>query len=123
MKKILCIRAGSLGDLFQAFPFFISIKKHYKNCHISILVRKQFEKIAKDFNIFDNIIIESQYSFLKNPIKFIKFANSLNNFHEIFDFQMVDRTNLYKLFNNRNWYGNKKIKKNIYMDLTDIMKY
>jgi ADP-heptose:LPS heptosyltransferase len=111
MKKILCIRPGAFGDLFQALPFFISIKKHYKNAHISILIRKPFEKIARDFNIFDDVIIEHQYSIVKNPIKFIKFANSLSNFDEIFDFQMVDRTGMYKLFNKSNWHGSKKIKK------------
>jgi ADP-heptose:LPS heptosyltransferase len=113
MKKILCIRSGALGDLFQAYPYLVSIRQAFPRDHLTILVRPAFEEVVHDFSLFDGILSEPRYNFLKQPLSFFSFAQELRNFDMIFDMQMVDRTALYRAlaFFPKAWFGGKFLNK------------
>ena len=112
-NKVLVIRLSALGDFIFCFRAFQSIRKHYKDDRIALLVRKPFASFAKAMPWFDEIIVETKPGFrdikewLKLRKDILKFGN--NDKITVYDFHCKKRqTVLYFLlgawFKTR-WFG------------------
>ncbi|WP_424244805.1 lipopolysaccharide heptosyltransferase II [Elusimicrobium posterum] len=54
--KILVIRLSSLGDIVLSSPVYKNLKAKWPNCHISLLVKKQFAEVLSGHPDIDEII-------------------------------------------------------------------
>jgi ADP-heptose:LPS heptosyltransferase len=48
MKKILARRVDNLGDIVIALPVFNALRKHFANCHLTVMVKPQHRSLLKD---------------------------------------------------------------------------
>ncbi len=51
-KRILLIKMSSLGDIIQAWPVVVAIKKAYPNAHITWAVQEQFKDLVLMWTMF-----------------------------------------------------------------------
>lgn len=58
MKKILVVRNDKIGDFMLSWPSFAMLKSSIPNCHITALVPKYTEALAKLCPWIDNVIID-----------------------------------------------------------------
>jgi ADP-heptose:LPS heptosyltransferase len=72
-KKILIIRNDKLGDFVLALPCFSLLKKAIPDCHLTALVPKYTQSIAKEFQDIDEVLIDDGSTF--NLAKKIKQQN------------------------------------------------
>jgi ADP-heptose:LPS heptosyltransferase len=50
-QKVLLVNITRLGDMLQATPTIAGIKAENPNCHITVLVEKQFEDVCVEASI------------------------------------------------------------------------
>jgi ADP-heptose:LPS heptosyltransferase len=55
-KKVLLVNITRLGDMLQATPTIAGIKQENPDCHITVLVEKQFEAICHVLPNIDAVI-------------------------------------------------------------------
>jgi ADP-heptose:LPS heptosyltransferase len=110
MVKILIFRTDRIGDLIVTCPTIISLKKHFKECNITLITSNKNYEYAKSLNLFDNVI-EFPKANIINKIKFIYNLNK-KNFDYIFVFDGKERSILTTTF----------IKSKIKVALTDSIK-
>ncbi|MCL2473791.1 MAG: glycosyltransferase family 9 protein [Alphaproteobacteria bacterium] len=78
-NKILVIRLGALGDFVLCCRAFQSIRKHYKNDRIALLVRQQFASFVKAMPWFDEIIVDTKPAFW-NIKEWLKLSKNILKF-------------------------------------------
>ena len=55
-KKVLLVNITRLGDMLQSTPTIAGIKMENPDCHITVLVEKQFEAICHIIPNIDRVI-------------------------------------------------------------------
>ena len=111
MKKILVIRFGALGDLFQMMPCFQALRQHYgEGAHLTLLTLSQFSLLFETCPWFDEVM-----TIKKRPrhLDFIRIYHlshiiGLKKFDIVIDLQMNRITKrLYHFMKHRGyeWYG------------------
>lgn len=99
--SILVIKLGALGDFVVADSAFKAIREHHQNETLHLLTTPPFKEFAEKLGYFDHVTAYPRFSkfdyrAVKNFIKWI----CTQDFHRIYDLQMVDRTALYYYFLN-----------------------
>lgn len=95
--RILVIKHGALGDLFQAFGVFATIRHHFPKAHIALLTRPAYQELMEISPWFDEILCDDRLS----PFKpahwqfYRQLYRNLRRFDIVFDFQNAGRTRFY----------------------------
>ncbi len=73
LKRILVIKASSLGDIILAIPSFKALKENFPESRIAVLVLKKYAPILYGCPYVDEIItLENDYKRLKNILEVAK---------------------------------------------------
>lgn len=96
MKKILVIRNDKIGDFMLAWPSFAMLKRSIPDCHITALVPRYTEELAKLCPWIDNILIDptkkgasEQRKYCIEVIKAQNFDVSINLFSTTYNALLV----------------------------------
>ena len=95
-KRILVIKLGALGDVFQALGPMNAIRKHHSNDHITLMTTKAFSELLGAANVSDDIIIDKRPKSL-DLIGWLRLRCTLRNgeFDRVYDLQTSSRSNRY----------------------------
>ena len=93
-QKILVIRHGALGDLFQAFGAFASIRHAFPDAHITLLTASPYHNLASYCPWFDAIATDDRppITDLKHRLKIRRLLRQMDM---VFDLQNSGRTARY----------------------------
>ncbi|MDF7673624.1 glycosyltransferase family 9 protein [Acetobacteraceae bacterium ESL0709] len=93
--RILIIKHGALGDIFQAFNAFASIRHAYPVSYIAVLTSSTYKKVLQASPWFDEVLIDD-----RTKITDWRAARRLwslfQNFDRVIDLQNSGRTRLYR---------------------------
>ena len=111
MVNILIFRTDKIGDFLISCPTIITIKKYFKESHITLISSEKNYNYANNLNIFDKIYIFPKKSFLQK----IKFINILrkNKYDYTFIFDGKERSII----------ATSLIKSNIKVSLSQNIKF
>ncbi len=93
-QKILIIRHGALGDLFQAFGAFASIRHAFPHDHVTLLTASPYHDLASCCPWFDAIATDDRPPFT-NLRHWLKIRHILRQMDMVFDLQNSGRTARY----------------------------
>lgn len=77
-KNLLIVRTDRIGDVILSLPLAALIKKHFKNCKVSFLLREYTKPLVVNHPTLDDIIVLKEKNnnlLLKENIKLIKSCN------------------------------------------------
>ena len=109
--NILIFRTDRIGDLIINCPSIITIKKHFKNSHITLITSDKNNNYAQSLNIFDQIYQFPKKSLIKR-LMFIRFL-AKKKYDYIFIFDGKERSII----------ASKFIKSNNKIALTSKLKF
>lgn len=93
-RKILIIRHGALGDIFQAFGPFGAIRSTFPEAHISLLTASPYASLARKTPWFNHVFIDDRPSW--GNIHHIRYIQRiLRDVDMVFDLQNSHRTTHY----------------------------
>ncbi|MBA5725988.1 glycosyltransferase family 9 protein [Bombella favorum] len=92
--KILIIRHGALGDLFQAFEAFASIRHAFPHAHITLLTASPYHELASCCPWFDAIATDDRPP-ITNLRHWLRIRRLLREMDMVFDLQNSGRTARY----------------------------
>lgn len=93
-QKILIIRHGALGDLFQAFGAFASIRHAFPDAHITLLTASPYHALASCCPWFDAIATDDRPP-ITNLKHWLGIRHLLREMDMVFDLQNSGRTARY----------------------------
>jgi lipopolysaccharide heptosyltransferase I len=77
MKKFLIIKPSSFGDIVQALPVAVALKRKWPDAGVSWLVNTQYRRLLEDNPFIDDILCFER-RFRKTPLRFVKAAASFS---------------------------------------------
>ncbi len=93
-QKILIIRHGALGDLFQAFGAFASIRHAFPRSHVTLLTASPYRDLASCCPWFDAIVTDDRPPVTDLP-HWLRIRRLLRQMDMVFDLQNSGRTARY----------------------------
>ncbi|MXV43746.1 ADP-heptose--LPS heptosyltransferase [Saccharibacter sp. 17.LH.SD] len=97
MAHILVIKHGALGDMFQAFSAFASLRHAFPDDHLSLLTSSPYISLAQKSPWFDSVIVDNRPK-LTDWRALLSLYRHIRRFDRVFDLQNSGRTRLYFRF-------------------------
>ncbi|QDH15357.1 lipopolysaccharide heptosyltransferase family protein [Oecophyllibacter saccharovorans] len=94
-KRFLVIRHGALGDFFQAFPVFDSLRQAFPGTHITLLTGSFYQNLATRSPWFDAVVTDDRPSFA-DWRHLVKMHRLFSTVDRVYDFQNSSRTRHYQ---------------------------
>ncbi len=89
-KRILLIKMSSLGDIIQAWPVVVAIKKAYPNAHITWAVQEQFKDLVPGKPYVDDVfIVDRKKLFSLSYIKELRKKLQARHYDIVIDLQCI----------------------------------
>lgn len=105
MARILVIKHGALGDIFQAFDAFSALRHHFLSSHFTLLTNSAYHDLIQRSPWFDNVLIDDRPPWT-DWRHILRIRRILQQADYIIDLQNSHRTHLYfHLLGKRHWSG------------------
>lgn len=97
VDHVLVIKHGALGDIFQAFSAFASIRQAYPAAHLAVLTTSPYKELLRSSPWFDDVLIDDRAPVTNwHAIKYL--WSLFPQFGRVIDLQNSNRTGLYNVF-------------------------